>query len=163
MQRLIVYGSLLHEQQLQEQGIGAHNTVPVKVFGYERSFTQEPSFRKGEGQHQLVLTIRPKETAWFNALLIKDLDEAYLEALDIRESGYERIKVEAKTYDGVFYKECFVYMGKSEKQNKTLQPNVEYMNFCLEGAKSLGQEFYEDFSKTTFKNSLMGSDCLGNT
>lgn len=156
MQGLIVYGSLLNEDELQEQGIGAHNIVPIKVFGYERAFTQEPSFRQGEGQKRAVLCIRPKEGAWFNALLIKDLDEAYFDALDYKESGYERIKVEAKSYEGVFYKECFVYMGKLEKQNDMIEPNVEYLNLCLEGARNYSETFYSNFLQTTFKNTPMG-------
>ena len=156
MYKLIVYGSLINEDELQNQGLWGHNVEPVKVFGFKRVFNQEPSYRMINSNNRAVLSIQPDNTAWFNAILIKDIDEAFFQALDMRESGYERIKTECKTYKGEFYKDCFVYMGKSEKHSETIAPNIEYMTLCADGAKKHGKEFYEDFLKTTFKNSKEG-------
>lgn len=156
MPKLIVYGSLLNEEELQNQGLWGHNIEPVKVFGYQRIFNQEPTYRKVDSQERAVLSIQYNQRAWFNALLIKDLDEAYFEALDLREVGYERIQVDCKTYKNDFYKECFIYMGRSDKLNSEILPNAEYLNICLLGAKSLGKEFHQDFINTTYKNSKEG-------
>jgi gamma-glutamylcyclotransferase (GGCT)/AIG2-like uncharacterized protein YtfP len=156
MYKLIVYGSLMNEDELQNQGLWGHNTELVKVFGYQRVFNQEPSYRLIDSNNRAVLSIQANANAWFNAVMIKDLDEAFFEALDMREIGYERIKVECKTYKGDFYKDCFVYMGKSDKHNESIAPNEEYLKLCLQGVKALGKIFHEDFINTTYKNTHEG-------
>lgn len=156
MYKLIVYGSLINEEELQNQGLWGHNVEPVKVFGYKRVFNQEPSYRMVDSNDRAVLSIQAEPSAWFNGVMIKDIDEAFFEALDMREIGYERIKVECKTYKGDFYKDCFVYMGKDDKRNNDIQPNKDYLNLCLLGAKALGVEFHKDFVNTTFKNGTDG-------
>lgn len=156
MHRLIVYGSLINENELQNQGLWGHTVEPVKVFGYKRIFNQEPSYRMVDSKKRAVLNIVQENDSWFNAIMIKDLDEAFFEALDIREKGYERIKIECKSYKGDFYKDCFVYIGRSEKRNHEILPNIEYLNLCLLGAKGYGKEFHYDFIYTTFKNDDLG-------
>ncbi len=156
MPKLVVYGSLMNESELQDQGLWGHDIEPIKVFGYRRVFNQEPSYRLVDSNARAVLSVQKKEDAWFNAILIKDLDEAYFEALDMREIGYERIKTDVKTYKGEFYKECFVYIGRSEKRNNEIIPNEAYLDICSQGAQSYGEEFYQDFLQTTFKNSATG-------
>lgn len=151
MHRLIVYGSLMNQDELQNQGLWGHDAQPVKVFGYERVFNQEPSYRMIESKNRAVLNIQANGSSWFNAIMIKDLDEAFFEALDIREIGYERIKIECKTYRGDFYKDCFVYFGRHEKKNSRIMPNREYLQLCAEGAQQWGEEFYQDFLNTTFQ------------
>lgn len=156
MHKLVVYGSLMNLDELQEQGLGAHNIEPIKVFGYKRIFNQEPSYRMIDSMSRAVLSVQKDENAWFNAVLIKDIDEAFFEALDMREIGYERIKVDVKTYSGNFYKECFMYMGKLEKRSDEITPNIDYQKLCALGAKEFGEEFYKDFIQTTFKNTKEG-------
>jgi gamma-glutamylcyclotransferase (GGCT)/AIG2-like uncharacterized protein YtfP len=151
MQKLIVYGSLLNEEELQNQGLWGHNVVPVKVFGFKRVFNQEPSYRILKSQERAVLSIEFQNNSWFNGIMIKDLDEAFFEALDMREIGYERIKVECKTYSGDFFNDCFVYLGRNDKKNSEILPNPEYLNLCLEGAKQISEEFYQDFINTTYQ------------
>ena len=158
MKNLIVYGSLMNEEELQNQGLWGHNCETVKVFGYRRIFNQEPSYRIIDSFKRAVLNVETRANEWFNALLIKDLDEAFFEALDVREIGYERFKVECKSYKGEFYKDCFMYVGKSEKRNSEILPNSEYLNICLEGAKTYDKPFYEDFIKTTYQNSSNNSN-----
>lgn len=152
MQKLIVYGSLINEEELQNQGLIGHNIEPVKVFGYKRVFNQEPSYRMIDSNDRAVLSIEVNNSSWFNAMMIKDLDEAFIEALDMREIGYERIRVECKSYSGNFYKDCFVYLGRSDKKNDVLHPNKDYLELCLEGAKEISEEFYQDFINTTYQN-----------
>ncbi len=156
MHKLVVYGSLMNENELQDQGLWGHNIEPIKVFGYKRVCNQEPSYRLVDSNARAVLSVQKKDDAWFNAILIKDLDEAFLQALDMREIGYERTQVDVKTYGGEFYKDCFVYIGRSEKLNNDIAPNEDYLSICYEAAQSFGEEFYQDFLQTTFKNSEQG-------
>ena len=152
MHKLIVYGSLINEEELQNQGLWGHNSEPVKVFGYRRVFNQEPSYRMKDSNDRAVLSIEANATSWFNAIMIKDLDEAYFEALDMREIGYERIQVDCKTYGGDFYKDCFVYLGRMDKKSNEISPNKEYLHLCLKGAKEISKEFHQDFVNSTFHN-----------
>ena len=150
MTNLVVYGSLMHEDELFNQGLSGHNLEQIKVYGYKRVFNQEPSYRQSDSINRAVLNIVASPNDWFNAILIKDLDEAYLEALDIREQGYDRVIVDVITYNKKSYKNCFVYLGRKSKQNNEIKPNLEYQTLCEEGAKTYGEEFYEDYLETTF-------------
>lgn len=156
----IVYGSLLNTNELQKQGISIDDIVFVKLKGFKRVFNQLPSWREVEGIEKAVMNIEADENAWMNAIAIKGLSDEQLEALDERERGYDRLHL--KDGDVTIYgsggvlSDCVVYRGKEGKQSSEILPNKEYFQICLEGAKSHFGEFYEDYLRTTFKNSLEG-------
>lgn len=157
----IVYGSLLHPKELAKHHISLEDIAYVKVQHLRRIFNQEPTWRKINSIHRAVLNVEFEQDAWFNALLIKNLTVSHLEELDIRETGYERVNIpngNVKLYNsGEIIKNCVLYKGKPEFQNNKLQPHKEYFSLCDEGAKSHFEEFYLDYRKTTFQNSLDGN------
>ena len=158
MYNQIVYGSLLHVDELKKQNIDPSRVDLVKVKGFKRVFNQLPSWRKVDGIKKAVMNIEKDKNSWFNALVIKDLDEAYLQDLDHRERGYDRTALEDGSVtlysDGTVLENCVVYKGKEDKQSSEILPNPDYFEICKNGAKCHGEEFLEDYLKTTYKNSL---------
>ena len=160
MYNQIVYGSLLHVEELKKQNIDPSRVDLVKVKGYKRVFNQLPSWRKVDGIKKAVMNIEADENAWFNALVIKDLDEKYIQDLDHRERGYDRLALDDGSVtlysDGSVLKNCIVYKGKVDKQSSEILPNPDYFIICKDGAKCHGKEFFEDYLKTTYQNTLNG-------
>jgi hypothetical protein len=156
MKNLVVYGSLINKAELVKEKILLENIEPIKVYGYLRIFNQEPSFRLLDSINRAVLNIEEKSDSWFNAIVIKNISQEYIETLDKREKGYNRIFIKdgnVKNYSGENILDCIVYQGKINKKNDEILPNFDYLNICLKGAKSLGNDFFNDFIKTTYKNS----------
>lgn len=153
---LIVYGSLLNKSELQKENISLENIELIKVFGYKRIFNQEPSFRLVNSINRAVLNVEEESNSWFNAIVIKDISLEYMNTLDMREKGYNRIFIKngnVKNYDGENISDCIIYQGKINKRSDEILPNFDYLNICLKGAKDLGNDFFTDFIKTTYKNS----------
>jgi hypothetical protein len=160
MYNQIVYGSLLHVDELKKQNIDPVRVDLVKVKGYKRVFNQEPSWRKVDGIKKAVMNIEADENSWFNALIIKNLDEEYIKDLDHRERGYDRITIidgSVTLYsDNSILKNCIVYKGKIDKQSNDILPNPDYFEICKSGAKCHGEECLTDYLMTTYKNTLKG-------
>jgi len=161
MYNQIVYGSLLHPMELEKHCISTDRISFVKVKNFKRIFNQEPSWRKINGINRAVLNIQKDETSWFNAIIIKDISKENLLELDKRERGYDRLNLEdvlvVEYKNAKIVKNCFVYIGKTGKQNSEILPNIEYFNLCLEGANSYFDIFYQDYLKTTYLNDLTGN------
>lgn len=160
MYNQVVYGSLLHVDELKKQNIDPARVVLVKVKGFKRVFNQLPSWRKVDGNKKAVMNIEKDENSWFNALVIKSIDEEYIKDLDHRERGYNRVSLEDGSVtlysDGSVVKNCIVYQGKVYKQSDKILPNPDYFVICKEGAKCHGEDFLKDYLKTTYENSLNG-------
>jgi len=160
MYNQIVYGSLLHVDELKKQNIDPSRVDLVKVKGFKRVFNQLPSWRKVDGNKKAVMNIEVDENSWFNALVIKDLDEEYIQDLDHRERGYDRVSLEDGSVtlysDGSILDNCIVYKGKVDKQSDEILPNSDYFEICRNGAECHGEEFYKDYLKTTYQNTLKG-------
>ncbi len=150
---LIVFGSLLHPDELLKHNVSIDMVKLVKVQGYKRLFDQEPSWRKSDTINRAVMNIKPHSNSWFNAIAILDLREEDFEDLDKREKGYDRTALKdgmVITYAGEIIKDCIVYVGKKNKQNNTILPNKEYFKLCLDGANSHFKQFFDDYIKTTY-------------
>ncbi len=160
MYNLIVYGSLLHVDELKKQNIDLSKVDLVKVKGFKRVFNQLPSWRKVDGNKKAVMNIEADKNSWFNAIVIKDLDEKYIQDLDYRERGYNRVALEDGSVtlysDGSVLKNSIVYKGKDDKQSSEILPNPEYFEICRSGAECHGGVFYSDYLKTTYQNNLKG-------
>jgi len=161
MYNQIVYGSLLHVDELKKQNIDPSRVDLVKVQGFKRVFNQLPSWRKVDGIKKAVMNIEKDKNSWFNALVIKDIDEAYLQDLDHRERGYNRTALKDGSVtlysDGTVLENCIVYKGKEDKQSSEILPNSDYFTICKDGAECHGKEFLDDYLKTTYKNTLNGN------
>ncbi len=160
MYNQIIYGSLLHVDELKKQNIDPSRVDLVKVKGFKRVFNQLPSWRKVDGIKKAVMNIEKDENSWFNALVIKNLNDKYIQELDYRERGYNRSSLKDGSVtlysDGNILKNCIVYKGKEDKQSNEILPNSNYFEICKNGAKCHGKEFLNDYLKTTYKNTLKG-------
>ncbi len=164
MYNQIVYGSLLHVDELKKQNIALSKVDLVKVKGFKRIFNQLPSWRKVDGNKKAVMNIEKDENSWFNALVIKDLDEKYIQNLDHRERDYNRTALEDGSVtlhsDGAVLENCIVYEGKDGKQSSEILPNPDYFEICKNGAECHGKKFFEDYLKTTYQNTFNGDTKL---
>ncbi len=160
MYNQIVYGSLLNPEELEKHDISMDRVKFVKVKNFKRVFNQEPSWRKVESNNRAVMNIEDDNSSWFNALLIVGITKKHVEELDHRERGYDRIDIpngDVMLYNnGQIVEDCFVYKGKIDKQNSQIMPNMDYFNICKDGANSYSEEFFNDYMKTTYKNSSNG-------
>ncbi len=150
---LIVYGSLLNPKELEKHSINMDRVEFVKIKGYRRVFNQEPSWRKIDSNYRAVMNVEKEKDSWFNGLVIKGLTKEYIDDLDQRERGYDRVdirKADVVTYKGKNIDKCIVYVGKKGKQNNNILPNKEYFKICLDGAKSHFGDFYIDYVSTTY-------------
>jgi cation transport regulator ChaC len=152
---LLVYGSLMHPDELARHPTLDPTGVPVRLRGFQRSFCQEPSWRECRGRHRGVLTVRRSADHWLNALLVRVADPAALRSLDDRERGYARVRVSAadvvpyaRTVDATH--EIGVYVGRAGNRNDSLLPNRDYLLLCTAAATTHGDVFLHDFLATTF-------------
>lgn len=156
MTGLLAYGSLMHPEELARHCTSTRS-VPVRVRGFRRSFSQEPSWRAGAGIRRGVLTVRPSEFDWFNAILICGSDADALRSIDRRERGYTRVRVPLPnvepyaTYDlHELIDDIGLYTGRDGKWNDGLLPNPDYLKLCIEAAERWGSDFAADFLRTTY-------------
>jgi hypothetical protein len=129
--------------------------VPIRIEGWKRVFNLEPTRRKGEGNNKAVLNaVRSEE--WLNAVLICGVGDIFLEDLDERELGYNRIEVPNSTISFPYGNpvnelgKIYIYSGKPHKINDLILPNLSYLQLCLDGAKQWSLDFYQDYLKSTF-------------
>ncbi len=152
---LIVYGSLINRSELEKGGFPLGSTCPVVVQGFKRVFSQEPSWRSGQGEQRAVLNAISSEQHWLNALLISDLEEGFLADLDKREKGYDRIWVvpsyiRDRRLNHTIPQDVYIHIGDADKQSDAILPNTLYLGLCLEGARQWGEDFYDAFLASTF-------------
>lgn len=152
---LLAYGSLMHPAELAHHCTETRS-VPVRVRGFRRSFSQEPSWRAGSGLERGVLTVHESRQHWFNGVLICGSDADALRSIDRRERGYVRAIVPLESVEAYsphdiepLIHEVALYTGREEKWNETLLPNRAYLKLCIEAAERWGSEFATDFLRTT--------------
>jgi cation transport regulator ChaC len=152
----VAYGSLMHPDELAAQCHGTRQ-VRVRVRGFRRNFSQEPSWRTGTGVERGVLTVQPSPGDWFNGILVSDADAEVLRSLDHRERGYSREAVPAtriEAYDPADSAQItaavVVHAGLPDKYNSELLPNSSYLELCTDAAARWGSDFARDFRLTTF-------------
>lgn len=184
---MLAYGSLMHPAELAKH-CAQTESVPVRVRGFRRSFSQEPSWRAGDGIERGVLTARRSERDWFNGILIRGSDAAALRSIEKRERGYTRVNVPAP--DITLYAmheideldegshvdevdepegnwelneidEIGLYTGRDDKRNDELLPNPVYLDLCIEAARQWGCEFASDFLRTTYVGARTLDDLAG--
>ncbi len=150
------YGSLLN-MKLNKELTHPKKICPVMVKGLKRSLNVIGPLNK-----QLVFGVKDVKTASCNGILFK-VSLIELENLRQREKLYtmklleqERIvfqynkSIKFHTYDELicFYPQPKYVVPKKKLASKPLLPH--YINICVEGAKEINNEFYNDFIETTY-------------
>jgi len=162
---VIGYGSLLSPDELVPfLQTDASRVKPVRVEGFRRVFNQESVWRvrasEGDDDERAVLNAVRDDGSSMNAVLVPDLSGEEYEALRVRESGYRMVEVEsdciepyadgddelpAEAEDDI----VLVPTGRDERVDDGLLPIPEYVDICLEGARHWGDEYHDDFLRTT--------------
>lgn len=154
---LIVYGSLLHKEEISKYDSLIENIIPIKVSSYKRSFNLLPARRVGIGNYKSVLNIQKSSNNSFNGVCIiyKEVDIA---SIDDREKGYDRILINSKDIitnkkaDILSSINIYAYKGLDHMIDHSIMPNVDYLKLCLEGSKQYGDKFYKNFITSTHMN-----------
>ncbi len=154
---LIVYGSLLHKDEISKYKSKVKQVIKIKVLNHKRCFNLLPSVRIGIGNYKSVLNIKKSKNSYFNAVCII-YEKVDIKKIDEREKGYNRIKISNDNIAS-YHKEnipskidIYTYVGLKNKENYSIMPNVDYLKLCLEASKTWGEDFHDDFIKTTHIN-----------
>jgi len=149
---VFAYGSLLNKEQLKKEFNKNKKVLPVIISGFTRYFNVSSS-----GGKYKVLGIKNKKGAQCNGILFT-LSEEELEKLIKREKNYSIKTIENKRVsfhygktivlnenDQVlcFYPKPNYILTKKEADKIPIRPY--YLTTCLEGAKSMGEDFLHDF------------------
>lgn len=146
----------MHPEEIRTRGLEPKACTAVRVEGFRREFCQEPSWRSAESERRAVLTVKPAEGCWFNAVLVPDIGPELLPRLDHRERGYRRVEVPSEritTYSAdapEVNDAAILYSGREEKYNDAILPSGEYLELCLDAASHWGDPFLKDFMKSTY-------------
>ena len=154
---LIVYGSLLHKNEIYRYDCKIKIITKVKINNYKRCFNLLPSVRVGIGNYKSVLNIMKSPSSFLNGICII-YEKIDIREIDEREKGYNRVKISSKdlvAYDNTILPkniEFYTYVGLKNKIDSTVMPNVAYLKLCLEASMLWGNDFYDDFVNTTYLN-----------
>lgn len=151
MDAVIVYGSLLHPQDLENVFGSQAIVVPVKLYGFRRCFNQRSDQRIPDATTETVLNATPSENEWLNGLLVSEFDKQNEKEYIERESGYELIPVEPSSietypgYDSVSDDLTDIRIASGTLPVENPNPIPEYVAHCIDGAGKWGDQFLTDF------------------
>ena len=154
--RIFGYGSLLSENSLRGTVPSARNIKPVRLYGFVRVFNFPGSTRVCEQSGVPIAVLNVEKSEWNQCIngIVFEMDEEDLDKLITREQGYELVQVEVEDYHNKnnkmkahFFRtphyEAYPYQFESEEQRC-------YLDLCFEGCEVFGEEFLEEFVKTTY-------------
>ena len=147
--KIFGYGSLMCEDSLKST---VHEYTVLKevcLQGYRRVFNLKSKGRINEetGNHSCVLNLEKDERSKICGRLY-DIPEKIIDALHLREEGYEMSEVAFS--DG---EHGYVYIAEVKEPYKYIEGDPiqkEYLDLCLNAAKNLGEEMYENFLDSTY-------------
>lgn len=152
---IIGYGSLMNREQFEGK---EHRLVIVK--GWKRVFNKvvsRPVWKQyARGDELGTLNVIQSQSSHFNAVAHRVSDEEFSKLIE-REEDYHREKAGAydfKTHEKLGDYTLFV-SNTTNKQGDTLirddiKPINEYLEVSRRGAYSWGDDFGEEFDRTTF-------------
>ena len=152
------YGSLLNEKSLLSTVSEIIEIKPALISGYRRDFGlwvedgMKHDCADQCGKAYYAMNAEKKEGAKMNGVLIK-VDQEQYDKLVQREKQYDIHDVEV--YDFVENKvitngSLFVASKGAGGFNFDNPAQLKYLQICLEGARSFGQDFYDEFVRTTY-------------
>tara|TARA_Y100000310_G_C20514656_1_gene730585 strand:+ start:202 stop:708 length:507 start_codon:yes stop_codon:yes gene_type:complete len=152
---IIAYGSLMNKQQFSGKSCKL-----VHVQGWKRIFNKVVSRdvwkRQSHGNYVGTLNVVEEENASFNAVAY-EIDNAELSTLLQREEDYHTEEVVVKELkSGSPLENCLMFVSnETNEKGKPITrddifPIPAYLDVCRSGAYSWGEEFGEEFDRTTF-------------
>lgn len=160
--KIFAYGSLLNQASLKKTVPEARNMFPAKVYGFHRVFNLASSYRYDDAQNTPVCVLNAEkghQRQFMNGACF-EMDEVSLNNLLQRESGYEFCEISAHHYhDEKSTFQAYVFRAKNFQPYQFLSNSKQqkhYLDLCLTESKAFGEDFLEDFKRTT---SFWGIDC----
>lgn len=162
---LVTYGSLLHPDEIDTLFHRDDRVVePVKVHGYRRGFSKSVAdhLRDVDDEQSGVLNLHHDSENWFNGLMIGPLSEQGLRKYAFREREYDlhSLSESAIDFDYEFrhdeareieFNEMFTCLLEEESREVgKYDPEPDYLELCLNGARRWSDRFYDDFLESTY-------------
>jgi len=152
--KIFGYGSLINEKSLRKTVPYAFNLFPAKIKGFVRVFNLRAKRRICPIKNIPVAMLNIEKSEFNEEVngICSEINLEHLDELKQREILYELIKVEIEDYKGNLHKgytfralhhDAYDFIFDSSEQ-------MDYVNICLQGAKAIGEDFLEEFKKTTF-------------
>lgn len=146
------YGSLINEESLRKTVPLATHIRLAKVNGFSRVFNAPNTWRVDSKRNipTCALNVVKDPTGIVNGICF-DVCEQGFEELKKREEGYVALQVDAYLYET--HQAHSVYMFISHKEYPFVFDSKEqqgYVEMCIDGCKRFGEEFVNEFRKTTF-------------
>lgn len=151
--KIFGYGSLINKESLLKTAPSATDIIPCKLFGFIRIFNAKNiNICEKNKKCSAALNIEKSEYNQYINGVVFEIDDEDFPNLKKRERNYELIKINLIDYNGKsfsaytfryphFEVECeFLFDSEVQKQ---------YLKLCIQGAKTFGEDFYEEFLKTT--------------
>jgi cation transport regulator ChaC len=151
--KIFGYGSLLcHISRLGSAPSCQNDFVIARLDGYKREFVVPSNHRICKDLTPTsALNITQSKNHHLNGIVF-EVNSECLENLKKRECIYDFVKVQPIDNAGnVINCYTFKYEGEN-KQGFRIgeQPQHDYLDICLSGARSIGAGFAEEFLRTTF-------------
>ncbi|MFB6346412.1 MAG: hypothetical protein ABEK50_11685 [bacterium] len=167
---IVTYGSLLHPEEVQNLfGLGERDQIKVTVSGYRRCFNKRIAdhiYRETGPDKTAVLNVERASSEWFNGLLLGPIQASAFKQYAFREKDYElealqpdAIEVYPDEEESALAEFNSLYtclLDNEDARCNSIEPVPSYLDLCLEGALSHGEDFLDDFKRSTYvKESLL--------
>lgn len=154
IRRVFGYGSLLNRESLLLTVPSARNIRPAYIKGFKRVFNKHSETRKRDDARSpyVALNIVKSPDQRVNGVVF-EMDEVDFNDLVKREKGYDLVQVEIidlDTEEEIGEAGAFVAKVDNVRVNVLDLAQLDYIETCIDGAKELGETFYEEFISTTF-------------
>ncbi|HTB48489.1 MAG TPA: gamma-glutamylcyclotransferase family protein [Verrucomicrobiae bacterium] len=164
MSEIIVFGfgSLMKIKSLRATVPDAHTIRPAYIKGFRRDFSVWDSvgYTKTEisvglaGQPYCAVDVRVAASLAMRVNgVVFSIGANSLPSLMEREQNYKLIKTTAYDFESEDkIGECLVFSANKDNGQYAFNSAIQtyYLNECLEGAKKLGERFYQEFLNSTF-------------
>jgi cation transport regulator ChaC len=150
--KIFGYGSLINVQSLKSTVPNAENITPVHLRGYIRIFETRSTNRFTDNNIPIcILNLKVDQSAFVNGVCF-DVSREYFDSLLEREDTHALKEVQVFSVRSDDTYNAFVFIDKlNEGQNFLFEDPVQvaYLQTCLDGARDIGDNFYDDFLETT--------------
>ena len=156
VQYFVGYGSYLALNQVDTVITGEYETLVGRVSGYMRVFNlPHGSFRYPVKRNlKGVMNVIPRADKHINVLAISIPNEESWDRIVGREGKmYDKIIVDVHlTQEDRFGEvvQAYMFVGRKSRINTQLYPLPEYYSIVRNGAKALGDDFFEEYLQTTY-------------
>ncbi len=166
--KIFGYGSLINKTSLQKTAPDVEEIFPCYTKGFIRNFNIKWN-RRYCPKFQRYCSVLNLETSnydnWIGGVYF-EVNNKDFEALKQREDAYWIYEINLYDMYGKFVDVWYTFSRRKHKEHNFIENSpiqIEYLEICLQGALSFGQEFYENFCNTTYIKGMLLSRYLKET